>query len=263
MVPFLHRAMPSTLEENPLWLIVLADMMTNLMLFFLVMYALTQQGPKARIEMARTFNAAEVVERNPRPGEAPPVEFREDAAAKIHRTLSEADVAAQAQVELAENGVRVRLREELLFAVGEAALSPRSAKTLAALAGVLKQMPNEVIVEGHTDDIPMRGGLYRDNRELSVARSYSVLSALLEQGVEAKRLITSGYAELHPAAPNDTPEGRAENRRVEIVILRGENEAAERGMTRRNVTEPSREGMPPPDVVGERPASQRRKESTQ
>ena len=152
------------------------------------------------------------------------MEFREDAAARLHRTLSETDLAAQAQVELAENGVRVRLREELLFAVGEAALSPRSAKTLAALAGVLKQMPNEVIVEGHTDDVPMRGGLYRDNRELSVARSYSVLSALLEQGVEAKRLITSGYAELHPAAPNDTPEGRAENRRVEVVILRDENE---------------------------------------
>lgn len=218
MIPFLHRlpAAAAKHEDHPLWLIVLADMMTNLMLFFLVMFALSLQGPQARQALARTFDAKDVIA-PPRPDEAAVREVREEKAAAELKALF-ADTAVD------EREIRVRLRDGLLFPFAGAALSPEAAEPLARLARVLKQMPNAVVVEGHTDDVPVTNLAYKSNWELSVARSGSVLERLVAEGVPAARLVASGYGEHRPIAGNDTPEGRARNRRVEILILRGEDD---------------------------------------
>jgi len=78
-----------------------------------------------------------------------------------------------------------------------------------------------VVIEGHTDAVPLSKSPYRSNWELSVARSNSVIERLVADGVPAARLVASGYGEHRPAAGNDTPAGRARNRRVEILIQRG------------------------------------------
>src|SRR5579885_763422 len=132
MIPFLHRVSSEAMEENPLWLVVLADMMTNLMLFFLVLFSVTQQGKAAQQQLERVFDADRAVnpERDPRM-EAAIQEFREDKAAERLKKLF-------SDVSVSEKDIRVRLREALLFPSGSADLSSESRDVLGLLAQVLK-----------------------------------------------------------------------------------------------------------------------------
>jgi chemotaxis protein MotB len=215
MIPFLHRLPAAPAEENPLWLIVLADMMTNLMLFFLVMYALAQQSPQAREEMARTFNASDVVDVKPRPAdERAALDFKEQqAAARLKEMFSDTTVT--------EHMIRVRLQDQILFPSALSTLSEEAAEPIMKLARVLQELPNTVVIEGHTDDVRLTKSPYHSNWELSVSRSNSVIELLVNDGIAPERLIASGYGEHRPVAANDTTEGRARNRRVEIIVLRG------------------------------------------
>lgn len=221
MIPFLHRIAPESMDENPLWLIVLCDMMTNLMLFFLAMFAVTLQGDKARQEFARTFRGEEAVL------VAPPVATPEpavDVETSLRLALEGANLSQDVALQKTERGVRVRLKEAMLFPVAEAVLEERAGVPLAVIAEALKDVPHEVVVEGHTDDRPVLGGTYRSNWELSVARSHAVLARLAAAGLAPARLVAAGYGEFQPAATNATPEGRAANRRVELLINRPEED---------------------------------------
>ncbi len=219
MIPFMHRLPAATMEESPLWLIVLADMMTNLMLFFLVMYALAQQAPSARQEMVRSFDAAGVVDVRPRPEEAKARQdfLEKQATDRLKYIFSDTTVT--------ENMIRVRLQNQILFPVAQSELSPEAGVPLAKLAKVLRDMPNVVLIEGHTDTTRLTKSPYRSNWELSVARSNSVIEELVRDEVPPERLVAAGYGEHRPAAPNDSIENRARNRRVEVIILRGKGEA--------------------------------------
>lgn len=214
MIPFMHRLPAATVEDNPLWLIVLADMMTNLMLFFLVMYAMGQQSPKAREELARAFNAKGVVAAGPSAAdEAVARAFKErEAAAALKESF--------ADTTLTEHSIRVRLQDRILFPSALSVLSPEADEPISKLASILKELPNAVVIEGHTDDVRLTKMAYRSNWELSVSRSNSVIEHLVRDGVPPERLVASGYGEHRPVAPNTTAEGRARNRRVEIIILR-------------------------------------------
>lgn len=214
MIPFLHRLPVATVEDNPLWLIVLADMMTNLMLFFLVLFAVSQQQPKAREELARAFAATDVVDTGPtRADERAAAVFKErEAAARLQAHFADTTVT--------ENMIRVRLQNQILFPSALSTLSPEAEEPLMKLAGVLKELSGQVVIEGHTDDVRLTKSPYRSNWELSVSRSNSVIEMLVGAGVPPERLVAAGYGEHRPAAGNDTAEGRARNRRVEIVILR-------------------------------------------
>ena len=221
MLPYLHRIAPSTMEENPLWLVVLCDMMTNLMLFFLVLYTFTIQGPKARAEFERAFRVEEAVT----PG-APtsPAEPPASPGPRLEKALADAGLAGSAEVLASERAVRVRLRENVLFGTGQAVLAPAAEEPLAVIAGALRDVPHEVVVEGYTDDARVLGGAYRSNWELSVARAQAVLERLASGGIDSKRLVAAGYGEFQPVESNATPEGRARNRRVELLIVRPEDE---------------------------------------
>jgi chemotaxis protein MotB len=214
MIPFLHRLPVAPAEDNPLWLIVLADMMTNLMLFFLVMYALSQQAPKAREEMARAFNAKDVVDVKPSPADDRAArDFKEQqAAARLKEMFADTTVT--------ENMIRIRLQDQILFPSALSTLSAEADEPIMKLARVLKELPNTIVIEGHTDDVRLTKSAYHSNWELSVSRSNSVIELLVSDGVQPERLVASGYGEHRPVAANDTPEGRARNRRVEILILR-------------------------------------------
>jgi len=122
-----------------------------------------------------------------------------------------------------QRGLVVRLlTDRVLFASGQAVLEPRAFPLLGKIAGLLAAptIPNDVRVEGNTDDVPIHSSAYRSNWELSSARADAVLEFLLGHGVRAGRLSATGYGAENPLATNATPVGRATNRRVEIVILR-------------------------------------------
>jgi chemotaxis protein MotB len=122
-----------------------------------------------------------------------------------------------------ERGLVVRLlTDKVLFASGQAVLQPRAYPLLNEISGLLAApgIPNDVRVEGNTDDVPIHSARFPSNWELSSARANAVLEFLLAHGVQAPRLSSAGYGAENPIASNATDAGRATNRRVEIVILR-------------------------------------------
>ena len=118
----------------------------------------------------------------------------------------------------------VNILDRILFDSGEAEIKPQGMQVLRQLAGVLKQYPSrQVHVIGHTDNVPIRASSrnrFPSNWELSTARATAAVRFLCEQaGIDPRRLGSVGYGEFHPVAENATPEGRAQNRRIAIVIL--------------------------------------------
>ena len=118
-----------------------------------------------------------------------------------------------------KEGIVVSIVGGVLFDPGDAVLKPQGKKILDELIPLIKELKYPIRIEGHTDDTPVVGGKYRDNWELSVARAISVMRYFLAKGVPPQKMSVAGYGPYKPLYPNDTPEHRALNRRVDIVIL--------------------------------------------
>ena len=123
-------------------------------------------------------------------------------------------------VEIKNGKVHVSMYDNLLFRSGSAAVESKGRDALKVLAGVLHNNPDiNILVEGHTDNVPIRTAVFRDNWDLSVARATSIVRILTDQHkIDPERLTASGKGEFAPIADNDTPEGRAKNRRTEIIL---------------------------------------------
>ncbi|WYX30974.1 OmpA family protein [Achromobacter denitrificans] len=116
-----------------------------------------------------------------------------------------------------EQSVSFRISNELLFPSGQATLSPTGLDVIKRLAGILNKNEYQVSVEGHSDPVPIQTRQFASNWELSSSRA-SVLRELVRDGVAPQRLRAVGYAETRPIESNDTPTGRAANRRVELIM---------------------------------------------
>ncbi len=123
-------------------------------------------------------------------------------------------------VEIRNGKVYVSMSDKLLFKSGSASVEAKGKRAITVLAEVLQKNPDvDILVEGHTDNIPIRTNLYRDNWDLSVARATSIVRILTEEfKIAPVRLTASGRGEFMPRATNATPEGRASNRRTEIIL---------------------------------------------
>jgi chemotaxis protein MotB len=119
----------------------------------------------------------------------------------------------------------LRIREKGSFPSGSARLNPGFSEVIDRISKVLEDTPGDIVVAGHTDNVPIRNGRFRSNWELSSARAVTVVHALLHnKGIDPRRVLIEGWADTHPVAPNDTPENRALNRRVELRVRRGKAE---------------------------------------
>lgn len=140
-----------------------------------------------------------------------------------------ADAVEQALESLVEKGVititrnalwiEVEIRDSILFPSGSARLQDEARPVLEELAHILMDFPNPVRVEGYTDNVPINTIVYPSNWELSAARATSVIRLFAGTGIPPQRMVAQGYGEYRPVADNNTPEGRAKNRRVVIVVL--------------------------------------------
>ena len=142
----------------------------------------------------------------------------------LEQRLQEEIKRGEVKVTQSEGRVQVDLVDKILFASGEAALSPRGEEVLTRVGSVLSQMEERLIqVAGHTDDSPPSEKLqavFPTNWELSVARAVNVVRFLTEKAnVPSRRMVAAGHGEFQPVAFNATPEGRARNRRIEILLL--------------------------------------------
>lgn len=128
--------------------------------------------------------------------------------------------AEDLSVQMKNGKVYVSMQEKLLFKSGSAKVDPKGKEAIHKLGEVLIKNPDiEIMIEGHTDNIPLKGEHYKDNWELSSARALSIVRQLTEkEEVDAKRITAAGRSEFMPIAPNTTAEGRAKNRRTEIIL---------------------------------------------
>ncbi len=142
---------------------------------------------------------------------------------EIEESLKEQIEAKEIQIEEMENRLKVTLVDKILFNTGQAQVNPRGREVLAKVADSLTaQSSHAVMVEGHTDNVPIGSGLknrFASNWELSAARAISVVRFLQEEGVDPTKLSAAAFGPYQPVASNDTAEGRSRNRRIEIILV--------------------------------------------
>lgn len=196
------------------WLISYADLVTLLLALFIVLYAASDHERAKQI--AASFAAHNYGGSGILPGNASPDESENNT----EKTLTNNPVLMQkAKVRQTSRGLIVSISEAGFFAPGEAAISPEAGHIISALAETLKNENTPIRVEGHTDAIPISNSRFSSNWELSTARAATVLQKLIEYGFPPDKLSAAGYGGFQPVADNGTAEGRAQNRRVDIVIL--------------------------------------------
>jgi chemotaxis protein MotB len=209
-----NRSAENDSQGRDRWLISYADLVTLLLALFIVLYAASDKE-RAR-QIAESFSAQNTGGSGVLPGSA----SDKDENAQASRKLMENPVLMQ-KTKLRETkyGLVVSLSEAGFFASGDAAINPEAESVISTLAESLRASGTQIRIEGHTDSTPISTGRYPSNWELSTARASSVLAKLIEHGIDPARLSAAGYAGFQPIADNTTPDGRAQNRRVDIVIL--------------------------------------------
>jgi chemotaxis protein MotB len=211
------------LNKSALWAITYGDLMSYLMIFFLLLFSISiaktdrsklRKYEESLIKIQKTFGG-EISKEKLQKLE---IQKKEENLETKLKEMQEANLNFELQSN--EKRVKLILKEAVLFDSGSAELKVQAKKILKGVIDELKKLPNDIIVEGHTDNIPIRGGIYKSNFELSMARAYSVIKFMQDEGIDPKRLSGIGYGEYKPIADNSTPEGRAKNRRIEISILK-------------------------------------------
>lgn len=210
-------------DSGSLWLTIFSDMTTNLMLFFLMLFAMTRMTAEERrsvtegMEHALSDRSSKIEAGRERLVK----KFKEENAIENLRNIIHfGDLSEYAKMEVDKHRVKITLDMPVFFASGSSKLNKNALNALKGLSGPLKEFPNDIIIEGHTDNVPVVGGVYRSNWELSVGRAVSVINFFVDKGISPRQLVSGGYGEYRPAYPNDTEEHRARNRRIEITIVR-------------------------------------------
>jgi chemotaxis protein MotB len=252
-------------DNEERWLLTYADMITLLMALFMVMFSIANVNKAKLETLSQSLQEAfsgkilpggksiqqnGAQEKPQTPSPTPPIpaitplvseasrqqaqakaQQEQDDFARIKRDVDQYakshGLNAKLQSTITQRGLVIRLlTDKVLFDSGQAQLKPQAGPLLTQVAHLLGLAPgHDVMVEGHTDNVPIRGSLYPTNWELSTARASRVVRFMVDHGANTMRMGASGYAALHPIASNTTPAGRSRNRRVEIVLLRSKDGA--------------------------------------
>lgn len=205
-----RKSVEAESRHNDRWLLSYADLVTLLLALFIVLYAASDRDRAQKI--ASSFAARNTAGDGILPGN--------DADKATETKILENVVLMQkTKMRQTSRGLIISLSEAGFFAPGDATVSAEAETVIRTLAETLKDRPLPVRVEGHTDSTPISSPRYPSNWELSTARASSVLARLLDNGIAPERLSAAGYGGFQPVADNATLEGRAQNRRVDIVIV--------------------------------------------
>ena len=220
---FIKRYASSKTQENPLWLVVLSDIMTNLMLFFLILYVFTL-NPEVQAGFVEGLSQeVDVMEEKEKKAEEVVQKILEtEIAEELARELEKSGLKDLAEVQVTDTKIRINIAAPILFPSGGALLSGGARETLDAVGRLLSELKkNDVVIEGHTDNVQIKSGEYSTNWELSAARASAVLDYIAaKRYLPEERMVAAAYGEHRPVADNSTREGRALNRRIEIVVKR-------------------------------------------
>jgi chemotaxis protein MotB len=241
-------------ENHERWLVSYADFITLLFAFFVVMFASSQTDKSKAKQVSEAVEKA--LKEGSSVSSMPPavakvlggtVDDKGQGNAQMHgpggaqkaskedrpevlelgislkmlsTQLSDEIKTGKVEVSMTPRGIVVSLKQAAFFSSGTDAVDLATLPTIEKVAGALKAVSNPVRIEGHTDAVPIHTARFRSNWDLSAARSIAIMEALSNRFQIARdRMSIAGYADTVPVADNDTPEGRARNRRVDLVIL--------------------------------------------
>jgi len=199
------------------WVFSYTDVVTVLLVLFIAVAARAVQDRKPVTVATAAVPAAKAPE--PKPEEPPksaPPDDRQIARLRIQDALERRGIKPIIEA----RGVVISLPQTILFHSGENHISPDAVPVIQQIAEVIRDIPNKVNLIGHADAVPVHNRRFADNWELSAARGLQLLQVLTTRfGIEESRLAVVSYGSQEPRRSNDTADGRAENRRVEIVIV--------------------------------------------
>jgi chemotaxis protein MotB len=231
------------------WLVSYADFITLMFAFFVVMYSTSKADLKKQAQVADSIDSAfrtmgmfqqgaakdgaaslahsqegPEVPMNIVMGDelmAPPAvkEDLQKIKERLGGMLSNQIAEHIVSMKIGRDGLVISLREAGFYDSGSATVHPSSLPTLHKIAASLASAPYDIRIEGHTDNVPIHTAAFDSNWELSTTRATQLIRIFVADGLPSYRLSASGYAEFHPVAPNDTAEGRGQNRRVDVIVL--------------------------------------------
>ncbi len=194
------------------WMISYLDVLTILLIFFVAVAAKTMETSKAVEAKAVTPKSVEIVPPQPALSNPPPNPLRQEIQQKLAQYGLEWHAEAR--------GLVISLPQAVLFPPGKAQVNAAALPMVGQIADVLQGIPNRINLAGHADPVPIHNRRFKNNWELAAARSLTLLNLLTTRyGIAETRFSVASYGSNDPRSSNDTPDGRANNRRVEILIL--------------------------------------------
>jgi chemotaxis protein MotB len=238
-------------ENHERWLVSYADFITLLFAFFVVMFATSQTDKGKAQQVADSVKKALEGEslgslvttllggtvddkgqgnaQHKGPGgaqtaikkEGPPGQIAEllPSLKILTKQLEDEIKQGKMQISMGPRGLTISFTQAALFPSGEDVIAKDTYPSIEKISVAIKQIPNPVRFEGHTDAVPIHNSRFRSNWELSAARSIALLELTTSFGASRDRMSVAGYAETAPVADNETEQGRQKNRRVDVIIL--------------------------------------------
>jgi len=225
-----RRKHDSEHENLERWLLTYSDLITLLLAFFIIMYSMSKIDSKKFGEMQEALSGVLkggtlVVKQGNQIGALSgqgvlKIGFMKSLGDAVKRDFQGLGNENLVNTEVTERGLVIHIMESALFEAGKAELTDEAKKTLSIVARHLASLPNHIRIEGHTDNLPIRTPVFPSNWELSSARATEVVRFFIDDfRVKPEMISALGYGEFRPLIPNNTPENRAMNRRVDIVVL--------------------------------------------
>ncbi len=220
----------------PAWVVTFGDMMSLLLCFFVLLLSFSETDKQLYKEVAGSLAQAFGIQREIKALDSPKgqkmiakdfdmqhiaTREKEEFGKEIKKEIEThfKDIKDKIQVEVSKDKVTIRMMGETAFDSGKSDIRPEMMPLLEKIGSILRGGKGEIIVCGHTDNIPVKSGPFQSNLRLSIARAATVAEFLINHtGIEPSRISTMGFGEYRPLVSNDTPEGRQKNRRVEITL---------------------------------------------
>lgn len=219
-------------ENSERWLLTYSDLITLLMIFFVVMYSMSSVDSQKYEELAGSLsNSMGILQggtgiTNGTNGTNSSTSLEQilsvdgEIQQKLQKYLESHNLTQQVSIHVDPKGLTLSFDDNILFDSGKADIQSTYKQHLLEICDILKAFTNDVVVEGHTDNVPISNSKFTSNWELAAIRAINVVHFFIDEGgLPASKLSAISYGEYRPIASNDTPEGRAKNRRIDIVLL--------------------------------------------